>query len=98
METAFICCTIRTEELFNRFKSGMEKKYRIVEHELEQKNIWYYFKYARIVLLERGAFLFVLNRAVPSSVSLDNRRSLSVSFAIPFLSSFPPELQCLLKR
>lgn len=52
METAFICCTIRTEELFNRFKSGMEKKYRIVEHELEQKNIWYYFKYARIVLLE----------------------------------------------
>lgn len=52
MKKALICCTVRTEELYDRFKSGIAKRCHVVEHELEQKQIWYYLKYTRIVLLE----------------------------------------------
>ena len=52
MKKALICCTVRTKELYDRFKNGIAKKCHVVEHELEQKQIWYYLKYTRIVLLE----------------------------------------------
>lgn len=50
---SFICCTIRTIELYQRFKKGIENcGLKTAEHKLEQKNIWYYNKYADIVVLE----------------------------------------------
>ena len=59
---AFICCTVRTEELFSRFKKGLETKgLSVTEHVLEQQNVWYYMKYAEIVLLEVSLWLVCWN-------------------------------------
>lgn len=53
MHRAYVCCTVRTRELYERFVKGIEAKgLKAVEHVLEQKDVWYYLKYAEIVVLE----------------------------------------------
>ena len=39
--------------MFDRFQSRLEEKHlHFLSHHLEQRNVWYYDKYADIVLLE----------------------------------------------
>lgn len=53
VKKSFVCCTVRTVEMFDRLKEGLEAKHlRTTTYNLEQMNIWYYLKYADIVLLE----------------------------------------------
>lgn len=50
---SYICCTVRTAELYDRFKTGIVSLgLHTVEHFLEKKGVWYYNKYADIVVLE----------------------------------------------
>ena len=50
---SYICCTVRTSELYSRFKDSIESfGLQTKEHYLEPKGIWYYTKIADIVVLE----------------------------------------------
>lgn len=62
MRKAYICCTVRTRELYERFVKGIGAKgLKSVEHALEQKNVWYYLKYAEIVVLEVAELIVCWN-------------------------------------
>jgi len=53
VKKAYICCTVRTADMFDRFQSRLEENHlHFLLHPLEQKNVWYYDKYADIALLE----------------------------------------------
>ena len=63
---------MRTKELFSRFKEGLEAKgLAVTEHVLEQQNVWYYMKYAEIVLLEVSLCLVCSNDS--DSQCVDNQ-------------------------
>lgn len=60
---SYICCTVRTAELYDRFKSGIVSLgLCTIEHFLEKKDVWYYNKYADIVVLEIWKESFVFNK------------------------------------
>ena len=52
-QKSYICCTVRTTELYSQFINGLAQNgLQLHEHYLEQKNVWYYDKYADIVVVE----------------------------------------------